>query len=67
MTEGRDRFVWGVTSNIMALIANCHSSDGYEPDDFNPTLTKADRLRNATLITDENVDVMREEFQKVFQ
>jgi hypothetical protein len=69
MTEGRDRFTWSVTSTLMALIANCHT-DGkaqYDPDDFNPTLTKQERHRGAILITDENVDLMRGEFKKAFK
>jgi hypothetical protein len=70
MTEGRDRHVWSIVSAVMALIANCHrdsKSRVMEPNDFNPTLTKQERLRNAILITDENVEIMREEFMKVFQ
>ncbi len=70
MTEGRDRHVWSVASALMALIANCHKDSkgrALRPDDFNPTLTRAERLRNAILITDENVSVMRDEFKKVFK
>ena len=69
MTEGRDRFAWSIVSALMALVANCHS-DGktkYESDDFNPTLTKEDKHATAILITDDNVGIMRGEFQKVFQ
>ena len=54
---------------MMALIANCHrdsKSRVLSPDDFNPTLTKQERLRNAILITDENVEIMRNEFKKTF-
>ena len=70
MTDGRDRHVWSVVSALMALIANCHrDSKGrrLEPDDFNPTLTRQERRRNAILITDDNVEVMRKEFKKVFK
>jgi hypothetical protein len=69
MTEGRDRYTWSVVSAMMALIANCHrdsKSRILEPDDFNPTLTKQERLRNAILITDENVEIMRNEFKRTF-
>jgi hypothetical protein len=70
MTEGRDRHVWCVVSALMALIANCHrdaKSRIMEPDEFNPTLTKQERLRNTILITDENVEIMRNEFKKTFR
>jgi hypothetical protein len=69
MTEGRDRHLWSVVSAVMALMANCHrdsKSRILEPDDFNPTLTKQECLRNAILITDENVEIMRNEFKKTF-
>jgi hypothetical protein len=69
MTEGRNRSIWSVVSAVMALIANCHrdsKSRVLSPDDFNPTLTKQERLRNAILITDENVEIMRNEFKKTF-
>jgi hypothetical protein len=68
MTEGRDRHVWSIVSAMMALVANCHRDSKslvMEPDDFNPTLTKQERLRNAILITDDNVEIMREEFKKL--
>jgi len=67
MTEGRDRYVWSVCSSLMALIANCHKdskSKTFGPDDFNPTLTKAEKNRDALLITDENAELMRDEFQR---
>jgi len=67
MTEGRDRFIWSVASSLMALTANCHrDSKGktFAPDDFNPTLTKAERDRDALLITDDNVELMRDEFRR---
>ena len=51
----------------MALMANCHrDSKGktFAPADFNPTLTKAERNRDALLITDENVELMRDEFKR---
>jgi hypothetical protein len=54
---------------MMALVANCHrdsKSRVLKPDDFNPTLTKNERLRNAILITDENVNLMRDEFLKAY-
>ena len=69
MLDGRDRYVWGITSALMALIANCHRDTKgrrLEPDDFNPTLTRKERRRNAILITDENAEIMRDEFQKCF-
>ncbi len=68
MTEGRDRFAWSVASAMMALIANCHSDERteYDADDFNPTLTRQERHRNAILIDDDNVDLMRDEFKKAF-
>jgi hypothetical protein len=69
MTEGRDRHIWSVVSAMMALIANCHrdsKSRILEPDDFNPALTKQERLRNMILITDENVEIMRNDFKKAF-
>jgi len=55
---------------MMALIANCHrDSKGrrLNPDDFNPTLTRHERRKNAILITDDNVEIMRDEFKRVFQ
>jgi hypothetical protein len=70
MTDGRDRHVWSVVSALMALIANCHrdsKSRKLAPDDFNPTLTRQERRKNAILITDENVEIMRDEFKKVFR
>jgi hypothetical protein len=69
MTEGRNRHLWSIVSAVMALIANCHrdsKSRLLAPDDFNPTLTKQERLRNAILITDDNVEIMRNEFKKTF-
>jgi hypothetical protein len=67
MSEGRDRFAWSIASSIMALMANCHKDKGkaLTPDDFNPTLSKEDRMRNAILITDENVEIMRGEFKRL--
>lgn len=69
MMEGRDKFVWNVASSMMSVIANCHRGKGraFRPQDFNPTVTRRERLKNAILITDDNVDVMRDEFKKVFQ
>ena len=70
MAEGRDRYDWSVVSTLMALVANCHrdtKSRPLEPDDFNPTLSKKERRRNAILVTDENVEMMRNEFKQVFQ
>ena len=70
MLDGRDRHIWGVTSALMALIANCHRDAKKRllgPDDFNPTLTRKERRRNAILITDDNVEIMRDEFKKVFR
>ena len=67
MTEGRDRFAWSVASSLMALMANCHrESKGkkFSPTDFNPTLTKAEKNRDALLITDDNVELMRDEFKR---
>ena len=67
MTEGRDRFAWSVASSLMALMANCHRDSkgkALSPNDFNPTLTKAERNRDALLITDDNVELMRDEFKK---
>jgi len=67
MTDGRDRHVWSVVSALMALIVNCHKdskSKTVTPDDFNPMLTKAERNRDALLITDENVELMRDEFRR---
>ncbi len=69
MTEGRDRFAWSIASSMMALIANCHKDKGkaLTPDDFNPTLTKEERMRDAILITDDNVELMRDEFKKAME
>ena len=69
MTEGRDRHAWSVVSALMSLIANCHKdakTKTFVPDDFNPTLTKEERRSAALLITDENVEIMRDEFKQVF-
>jgi hypothetical protein len=69
MAEGRDKHVWSVVSAMMALIANCHRDNKKRPldaDDFNPTLTKEERHRNAILITNDNVEIMRNEFKRVF-
>ncbi len=65
MTEGRDRFAWSLASSMMALVANCHKGKGraLKAADFNPTLTKEERMRDAILITDENVGIMRDEFK----
>jgi len=70
MNDGRDRHVWSVMSALMALIANCHrdsKSRSLAPDDFNPTLTRQERRKNAIIITDDNVEIMRDEFKKVFR
>jgi len=69
MIDGRDRHTWSVMSALMSLIANCHRSKGraLAPDDFNPTLTRLERHKNAILITDDNVEIMRDEFKKVFK
>ena len=69
MTEGRDRYDWSLVSALMALIANCHRSGRteFKSDDFNPTLTKTDRRKNALLVTDENVGIMRNEFREFFR
>jgi hypothetical protein len=70
MIDGRDRYVWSVTSVLMALIANCHRDPKARklgPDDFNPTLTRHERRKNAILITDDNVEIMRNEFKRVFK
>jgi hypothetical protein len=67
MTEGRDRFAWSVASSLMALVANCHRDSKvkmFAANDFNPTLTKEERNRGAILITDENVELMRDEFKR---
>ena len=66
MTEGRDRFAWSLTASMMALIANCHTGKGkaLTANDFNPTLSKEERLSDAILITEENVDIMRDEFRR---
>lgn len=69
MSEGRDRFAWSLASSLMALIANCHRDSkqkALEPSDFNPTLTKEEKKRNILVITDENVEIMREEFKGAF-
>ena len=52
---------------MMALIANCHQGKGraLTANDFNPTLTKEERLQDAILITDENVELMRDEFKRI--
>ena len=52
---------------MMALMANCHKGSkgkNFAPNDFNPTLTKAEKNRDALLITDENVELMRDEFKR---
>ena len=69
MTEGRDRFAWSLASSVMALVANCHKGKGraLTANDFNPTLTKEERLRDAILITDENVELMRDEFRRAIE
>ncbi len=54
----------------MALIANCHKDSrrrSLRPQDFNPTLTKEEKRSSGLLITDENVEIMRDEFKQVFQ
>jgi hypothetical protein len=53
----------------MSVIHNSHcdsKSKALTPDDFNPTLTKEERKRHAILITDDNIDIMRNEFKDVF-
>ena len=69
MLDGRDKYVWGVVSVLMALIANCHRDSKKRllgSDDFYPTLTRKERRRNAILIDDENVEIIRDEFKKCF-
>ena len=54
---------------MMALVANCHKGKGraLTANDFNPTLTKEERMRDAILITDENVELMRDEFKRTIE
>ena len=54
---------------MMALVANCHKGKGraLTAQDFNPTLTKEERMRDAILITDENVELMRDEFKRTIE
>ena len=55
---------------MMALVANCHKSSkgkALKAADFNPTLTKEERMRDAILITDENVELMRDEFKRTME
>jgi len=64
MTEGRDRYIWNVASVMMALVANCHRDSkhkAFTANDFNPTYQKHSE---AILITDENIDLMKNEFIK---
>lgn len=51
---------------MITLVANCHKGKGraLTANDFNPTLTKEERMRDALLITDENVELMRDEFKR---
>ncbi len=70
MTEGRDRFAWSLASSMMALVANCHKGSkgrALTANDFNPTLTKEERLKDAILITDENIELMRDEFRRTME
>jgi len=58
MTEGRDRHVWNVVSQMMALVANCHRDPkkqrkSFHPDDFNPVQTK--KRKQGILVTKENI------------
>ena len=69
MSEGRDQHIWCIASAVMCVIHNSHcdsKSKTRTPDDFNPTLTKKDRRRNAILITDDNIDIMRDEFKRAY-
>ena len=56
-----------MTGGLLSEMANCHKdSKGktFTPADFNPTLTKTERNRDALLITDDNVELMRDEFKR---
>jgi hypothetical protein len=58
MTEGRDRHLWNVVSQMMALVANCHRDSKrqrkpFSPDDFNPVKTK--KRKQGILVTPENI------------
>lgn len=69
MTEGRDRHTWSVASALMSLIANCHKdakSKTYSANDFNPTLTRKEKQAHIPVITDENAELMRDEFKYAF-
>jgi hypothetical protein len=53
---------------MMALIAICHRDSkrsAVTADDFNPPLHN--ERQNIILITDENVNIMRDEFVRAFQ
>lgn len=40
MAEGLAKSQWSHTSEILAMLANCHSKKRYTGRDFNPTLGK---------------------------
>lgn len=63
MAEGRGREMWGHTSAVLALMANCNrdpkKSRAFSPADFNPY---AARRRRGIPITAANIDVLRRIF-----
>ena len=63
MAEGRGREMWGHTSAVLALLANCNrdpkKSRAFSPADFNPY---ASRRRRGIPITAGNIDVLKRIF-----
>ena len=63
MAEGRGREMWGHTSTVLAMMANCNrdpkKSRVFSPSDFYPY---AARRRRGIPITAANIDVLRRIF-----
>jgi hypothetical protein len=63
MAEARGREMWGHTSTVLAMIANCNrdpkKSRAFNPADFNPYAAKR---RRGIPITAGNIDILRRIF-----
>ncbi len=64
MAEGRNENLWLLAAAVMALLANCHRDPkkrAFTPDDFNPTVARAERA-DVIRVTPETIGDMREAF-----
>jgi hypothetical protein len=68
MVQGRREAVWGVASEVLAMLANCHKgpkTKSFSGEDFNPTL-KEQKKDDVFEVTPDAPD-MRMKFKAAFQ